>query len=291
MSQPNESSVTVRDRQRSSGSTALASAQEAFQQGTFLAQCSVDRYVLKSPHQTFQWLFFDLASCLYNVSVQRFAKVEDFAELMGKLRTFDEAFELRLLELIGDKFPTLGMVEFAFEIDRSALALVMRRAGRVREVVDRYVPRTAQEWRVVQREVRGQFPPDSKWDRYDAEREWQRLLFVGHDETRKLFRVPEWRSAERDLWFDGVLVKKYRQAARNQSKILEAFEEEGWPREIDDPLPFERGLDPKARLRQTVKDLNSSTKNAGIRFSVTRAREGVGWRCPPQAPPISPSPS
>ncbi len=53
---------------------------------------------------------------------------------------------------------------------------------------------------------------------------------------------------------------------RNQALILTAFQEEGWPQYIDDPLPPAGEQDPKHRLQATVKSLNRNQQAAVIRF-------------------------
>src|SRR5262249_44432444 len=49
-------------------------------------------------------------------------------------------------------------------------------------------------------------------------------------------RRPKWDADRRELWYGAVLCKRYRRPAPNQEKILAAFEEDGWPGRIDDPL-------------------------------------------------------
>src|SRR5262249_7988413 len=68
--------------------------------------------------------------------------------------------------------------------------------------------------------------------------------------------VPRWNEARRELWVGDQLVKRYRQPAPDQERILTAFEEEGWPLHIDDPLPPQSGRDSKYRLHDTISNLN-----------------------------------
>ena len=51
---------------------------------------------------------------------------------------------------------------------------------------------------------------------------------------------PKWNSNVGVLSFGVRIVKRFPRAARNQEIILSAFEEEGWPPRIDDPLPPSR---------------------------------------------------
>jgi hypothetical protein len=60
--------------------------------------------------------------------------------------------------------------------------------------------------------------------------------------------------------------------------ILDAFEELGWPRHIDDPLPPHREQDPKRRLHNTIDSLNRGQVNRFlIRFRGNGTGRGVGW--------------
>jgi hypothetical protein len=61
-------------------------------------------------------------------------------------------------------------------------------------------------------------------------------------------------------------VKRFRVPAANQGLILAAFEEEGWPRFIDDPLPRHGDEEPARRLQATIKSLNRHQASPLIRF-------------------------
>lgn len=89
---------------------------------------------------------------------------------------------------------------------------------------------------------------------------------------------PHWDQECRKLWLDGVLVKKFRQRAANQELILAAFQEEGWPSFIDDPLPPEGDQDPKRRLHSTLRNLNRGHKNMLIHFEGDGTGERIGWK-------------
>src|SRR6185312_7853921 len=60
--------------------------------------------------------------------------------------------------------------------------------------------------------------------------------------------TPVWDAERREVRYRDEIVKRYRVPAPNQELILAAFEEEGWPQLIDDPLPPQDELDPKRRL-------------------------------------------
>jgi hypothetical protein len=59
--------------------------------------------------------------------------------------------------------------------------------------------------------------------------------------------------------------------------ILAVFEEEGWPRRIDDPLPPGHGINPKVRLHESIARLNRNQVNRTIRFGGDGYGRGVRW--------------
>jgi hypothetical protein len=88
---------------------------------------------------------------------------------------------------------------------------------------------------------------------------------------------PHWDSLRRELTLDGQVVKRFRVPARNQETVLMAFEEEGWPAVVLDPLPPQDEQDGKQRLHDTIKSLNRSRLARVIRFSGDGTGEGVLW--------------
>jgi hypothetical protein len=90
--------------------------------------------------------------------------------------------------------------------------------------------------------------------------------------------IPKWDHERRELRFCGSLIKRFRWAALNQETILAAYEEEGWPIRIDDPLPQKQNQNPKCRLHDTIKCLNRYHENRVIHFSGDGTGEGVLWR-------------
>ncbi|MGA2066195.1 MAG: hypothetical protein ABSG86_14565 [Thermoguttaceae bacterium] len=88
--------------------------------------------------------------------------------------------------------------------------------------------------------------------------------------------IPQWDREGRVLYVGRGVVKEFRVRSPNQESVLAAFEEEGWPRYIDDPLsPSEQC--PKHRLRDTIKGLNANQKNRLIRFRGDGTGERVRW--------------
>jgi hypothetical protein len=89
--------------------------------------------------------------------------------------------------------------------------------------------------------------------------------------------IPNWDPATRVLRVGKHIVKQYRVPASTQEAILAAFQEEGWPPHIDDPLPPVREGYSKDRLRDAIRHLNSNQKNRLIRFRGDGTGEGVLW--------------
>jgi len=88
---------------------------------------------------------------------------------------------------------------------------------------------------------------------------------------------PCWDRLRRELRVAHVVVKQFKQPAPAQELILLSFEELGWPARIDDPLPPQRGMDPKQRLHQTVSNLNRHQKCPLLRFVGDGHGQGLGW--------------
>jgi hypothetical protein len=57
--------------------------------------------------------------------------------------------------------------------------------------------------------------------------------------------------------------------------VLDAFERQGWPERVADPLPAESGVDYAAWLRNTVKNLNRGL--GGIKFHADGTKHGIRW--------------
>jgi hypothetical protein len=88
---------------------------------------------------------------------------------------------------------------------------------------------------------------------------------------------PCWNGARRELSLKGAVVKRFRVPAQNQEVILGAFEEEGWPDHIDDPLPGSRDIDPVTRLHDAINRLNGCQTHRLLRFSGNGTGTGVSW--------------
>ena len=94
--------------------------------------------------------------------------------------------------------------------------------------------------------------------------------------------TPKWNPETHVLFLGEVMVKQYHRPARSQHAILSAFEQEGWPSRIDDPLILEEGAaetKSKWRLRNTVNDLNRAQYGCiRIRFHLDGTGRGIRWK-------------
>ncbi len=89
--------------------------------------------------------------------------------------------------------------------------------------------------------------------------------------------APRWDPLARELWVGDLLVKRFRQPADNQERVLAALEEEGWARRIDDPLPGDGCIDRHDRLRETIRSLNARQLHKLIVFKRDGTGNGLTW--------------
>jgi hypothetical protein len=95
--------------------------------------------------------------------------------------------------------------------------------------------------------------------------------------TQSVQPLPNWNAEIRELRLDGKLVKRFKWQAINQEIVLRAFQEEGWPARIDDPLPPQPAQDSKRRLSDTIKCLNRKQTSERIHFRGDGTGEGIIW--------------
>jgi hypothetical protein len=88
---------------------------------------------------------------------------------------------------------------------------------------------------------------------------------------------PKWDDQRRQIRVGDHVVKEFKLPAPNQETILTAFEEEGWPPRIDDPLPPVSDLDPRRRLHDTIQALNRKQRQDLLRFMGDGSGEGIRW--------------
>ena len=89
--------------------------------------------------------------------------------------------------------------------------------------------------------------------------------------------TPHWDENRREFRFGDAVVKRYKWPAKNQLRILLAFQEQNWPRMISDPLPVDEGICPKTRLHDTIKCLNRHHIVPVVRFHGDGTGTAVCW--------------
>ncbi len=95
--------------------------------------------------------------------------------------------------------------------------------------------------------------------------------------------LPKWDDQRRQVRIGRVVVKEFKLPAQNQETILTAFEEEGWPPRIDDPLSPVAEVEPKRRLHDAIQALNRNQRNDLLRFMGDGSGEGIRWELRPAA--------
>jgi hypothetical protein len=88
--------------------------------------------------------------------------------------------------------------------------------------------------------------------------------------------TPIWDTNRRELHVGDILVKRFRQPAPNQETILAAFQEDGWPPRIDNPIAGAGDVESQDRLHNAVKKLNHQI-NTVLHFSSDGRGDGVIW--------------
>jgi hypothetical protein len=86
---------------------------------------------------------------------------------------------------------------------------------------------------------------------------------------------PCWDRERRELRIGNAIVKRFPWPADNQEQVLNAFEEEGWPSRIDDPLIPNPRICQKRRLHDTLKCLNRKQLIGAIKFRGDGTGQGV----------------
>lgn len=77
---------------------------------------------------------------------------------------------------------------------------------------------------------------------------------------------PVWDRERRELRIGQKVVKRFRWPAENQERVLDAFEDNGWPSHIADPLEKHPKICQKRRLHDTIKCLNRKQLHEVIKF-------------------------
>jgi len=90
--------------------------------------------------------------------------------------------------------------------------------------------------------------------------------------------TPHWENRTYDLWAGPIPIKSYSRHAPNQMDVLDAFQQQGWPRRTESPLQCDDyEIDPQQQLHDTIRDLNRTLKLRIIRFRGDGTGKGVLW--------------
>lgn len=99
-----------------------------------------------------------------------------------------------------------------------------------------------------------------------------------NDQSSRVTAKPRYDVATHSLCLGDVSVKRFRQSAPNQQLVLLAFEEQGWPGVIDDPIPHRFGTCPRERVANAIRRLNrSQLGDIVIRFGLADGGESIYW--------------
>ena len=86
---------------------------------------------------------------------------------------------------------------------------------------------------------------------------------------------PRWDGRRGNLWFGHHLCKHFPQPEQDECLVLAAFEKEGWPGRIHDPLPSKPDADARQRLADKARRLNE--QNPFLRFELDAASLAMVW--------------
>jgi hypothetical protein len=108
-------------------------------------------------------------------------------------------------------------------------------------------------------------PPENPQDSAET-------VVAGRDPAADEPLRPQWDPALRELSYGPNFSKRYVRPAPRQEKILATFQDDGWPRRIDDPLDH-------GQLKDTIRDLKKSLgSSCPLRFERDGTGEGITWR-------------
>jgi hypothetical protein len=89
--------------------------------------------------------------------------------------------------------------------------------------------------------------------------------------------LPHYDGDDRLFTWGAHVIKHFEQRAGNQELVLLAAQELVWPRWLDDPLPPGQCRSAKARLHDTIKDLNRRQQVAIVHFRGDGTGTRLGW--------------
>lgn len=84
---------------------------------------------------------------------------------------------------------------------------------------------------------------------------------------------PQWDSELRQLTMNGEIIRQLGHRATQAEKIVQAFEEDGWPHRIESPFPASEAG--STTRREAIRSLNHGLLQ--IRFVSDGSREGIVW--------------
>jgi hypothetical protein len=90
---------------------------------------------------------------------------------------------------------------------------------------------------------------------------------------KSLTGLPNWNADTGELSIDGENVRTVARRAKSIRPILDAFQREGWPRRIDDPLPYKDWY--ATRIQEACDSLRKDLSS--IDFRPDGSGKGVTW--------------
>jgi hypothetical protein len=89
--------------------------------------------------------------------------------------------------------------------------------------------------------------------------------------------APTWDRDGGQLLLGGVLIKRFRCKAQSQYAVLDAFQKQGWPAEVANPLSGLGYRSAEERIKDAVGKLNTGQSGARIRFHLLQQGRRVSW--------------
>jgi hypothetical protein len=90
-------------------------------------------------------------------------------------------------------------------------------------------------------------------------------------------RTPKWDRDRQELRVGNIVVKRFTIPAFGPEVLLAAFEEQQWPKHIDDPLPLRDEAVRASRLQEAINALNCRQNRRLVRFVCDGNGQGVQW--------------
>ena len=89
--------------------------------------------------------------------------------------------------------------------------------------------------------------------------------------------LPRYDDERGTLSFDGQVIRQFHRKAEHQRPILQAFQDTGWPRRLENVLARLMPWDSPRRLSDAVTELNEQQTTKRIHFWVERGTHAVHW--------------